>query len=137
MIRNEKIVFWKKSDSVYNYLFYKLKLRNKNNYVDSEYLCKINPLDQHAYLNPYLLPCKNSACFDCIYNNFNLVSENIKCIFDSCKQVHRLQNSLEHDYKTSELIDQKSKELLRNMITFGNKMIDSRGIYRITILRNY
>ena len=36
---------------------------------------------------------------------------------------------LQYDYKTSELIEQKSVELLRNMITFGNNMINSKGIY--------
>ena len=92
-------------------------------------MCKINPFDQHVYLNPYLLPCKNSACFNCINDNFNLVVKNIKCNFNSCQQVHNLKMRLQYDYKTSELIEQKSVELLRNIITFGNNMINSKGIY--------
>jgi hypothetical protein len=136
LIRNEKIVFCKTSSSANNYLFYKLKLRYKNNYVESEYLCKINPFNQHIYCNPYLLPCKNSACFSCINTNYNLVHKNIQCNFETCQQIHDLPKTLERDYQKNDLIDQNLIELLKNIISYGNKMVNSKGNYHLIIIKN-
>jgi hypothetical protein len=78
-----------------NYLIYKINLKTAlNNLNDSKYICKINPLKPHLYQDPYLLPCGNSACLDCIDKHFNIYLNELVCNFESCQKSHRLTQEL-------------------------------------------
>ncbi len=85
------------------------------------YICKLNPFKPHLYENPYLLPCEASACLRCIYENFNLIRNCLKC--NLCREDHQLfeikknielNNRLTKDF---ELITKKILEITYNQIS--------------------
>ena len=60
------------------------------NFPDLSVYCKINPFKQtHLLSNPYLLPCGDSACLDCIYSHYNIFKRIFIC--PMCKQEHKLK----------------------------------------------
>jgi hypothetical protein len=59
-------------------------------FPDSSAYCKINPFKQaHLLSNPYLLPCGDSACLDCIFNHYNIFKRIFIC--PMCKKEHNLK----------------------------------------------
>ena len=97
------------------------KIDAKNNKIDDKmFYCQLNSLykEPHLYSNPYLLPCGNSACLDCIHNDYNIYKGTFKCNFDSCHQEHKL-----------ELLWWKTdvRELIRILLDFGNKLVQTFG----------
>ena len=63
-------------------------------FLDSDAFCKLNLYKKpHILLNPYLLPCGNAACLQCIYKQYNLHKHTLKC--EACNEVHRLPQMLE------------------------------------------
>ena len=119
----DKLIF---KDFKGNYLIYKIDLKTaQNNLIDSKYICKINPLKPHLYQNPYLLPCGNSACLDCIYKHFNIYLNEFICNFESCQQSHRLTQ----DLNLNDIMISSCQNILKNMIEGGNFILSKKGIY--------
>ena len=88
------------------------------NILDSKYICNFNSYLKlpHLYLNSYFSPCGNSACLNCIYLNYNLYNNSIKCNFDNCKQEHKLSQKLVKNEKLMEVIGKNCQELLKCLI---------------------
>ena len=136
LVRNKKIVFAKPCNSITAYLFYKLQVKNYNSFIDSQFMCKINPFNMHIYENPYLLPCQNSACVKCICNSFNKLEKTFKCNFVSCQKFHEISDKIVQDLKTADLIGRNTEKLLTELSSFGLNLIDSLGniIFHIVII---
>jgi hypothetical protein len=92
--------------------------------IDDRYICKLN---QHLYQNPYLLPCGNSACMDCIYDNFNIFTNKFKCSFESCHHEHFLKNNMQKDSKICNLFDKNIGENIKIMIDYGLKTCENNS----------
>ena len=51
-----------------------------HNFLNFDVFCKLNPLKKHHLLtDSYLLNCGNSACLECIYQQFNLLKQTKLC----------------------------------------------------------
>ncbi len=62
--------------------------------LDCNALCKLNPFKKpHLLSNPYLLPCGNSACLECIYQQYNLFQRLLKC--QLCNEEHKIPKQME------------------------------------------
>ena len=105
---------------------------NFNNNIEtkpnSDYNCRINPLKTHLYVNPYLLPCGNTICLECVYKNFNIHLNKFKCNFENCQQFHKLQQKLEKNSKLSQAMIENSGLILKNLMEIGNNFIETKGI---------
>ena len=125
MIINDKIVSINEDQEKF---ISKIETRKKNLNVDSRFICKLNQLDHHLYENPYFLPCGNSACLECIYDNFNIFRNTIKCNFQNCKEEHKLSNLLEknsilnmeiiNNLQLKEELVHDQKRCLEGMLTY-------------------
>ena len=93
--------------------------------VNRQFVCKINQLKEHLFLNPYLLPCGNSACFDCICSNFNAYTRILKCNFDSCNKGHKLPRELKFNFKLNQLIKDDSYKIMKELLETGNLFINN------------
>ena len=63
--------------------------------LNSRFICSINPFNRHLLFNPYELSCGNILCFICIYDHYNLLTNEFKCPFKTCKtHSHLLKNEL-------------------------------------------
>ena len=87
--------------------------------IDSRFMCKINPSKPHVYFNPYFLPCGNSACIECICDNFNIFRNFFKCCFENCKEEHRIINRLEKNT----IIEKNLMELVEIILTRSLKLL--------------
>ena len=122
IVYNEMIIL---QDGDVNIYTYKIHLKRKifENSINSEYICKFNPLNPHLYSNPYILPCGHSACLDCIYDNYNLHLRKLNCDFDECHENHVLSDKLvKKNFNLSESIEKNNEELICSMIKFGNSI---------------
>jgi hypothetical protein len=56
------------------YLTQKVPVSKKSeNCFEYNAFCKLNPFkNPHLLSNPHVLPCGNSACLECIYQQYNL-----------------------------------------------------------------
>ena len=121
MIHNEKLYF---SDSNEHLLIYKTNFKKLENFIDMKYMCKINPLRPHLYSNPYLLPCGNSVCLDCIYDNYNIYKRIFTCNFESCQGEHKLiQQELKENLKLKEMIHKELNGLVGSIIELKSHSI--------------
>jgi hypothetical protein len=88
--------------------------------------CRLNPFKKpHLITNGYLLPCGNSVCLDCIYQQYNLFKRTLIC--QICTQEHNLPQKLEpdNDPVTSNL----TYELMLIMLINENKKtLSAQGI---------
>ncbi len=89
MVSQNKMLFKSKSC----YLIQKFLFSKPHIFLDSDAFCKLNQL-KHSHLlkNSYVLPCGNSACLECIYQQFNLFKQTLMC--QICNQEHRLPKEL-------------------------------------------
>lgn len=71
--------------------------------------CYLNENDVHFLIEPKILPCLNSACFECIKSAMANGASNLNCSL--CKQVHANLN----------LTQLKSNELLIDQIEANSK----------------
>ena len=122
MVSGNKMLF--KSRSCY--LIQKVPLCEAHNFPDFDVFCKLNPLKKpHFLTNSYLLPCGNSACLECIYQQYNLFKQILICRI--CNQVHRLPIELEPVNKWVSSIDVNEK-LFEMSINESKKVISHLGI---------
>jgi hypothetical protein len=87
--------------------------------------CKLNRLNTHHLLNPYpcVLPCRNLACLECIYNHYNLFKRTFKC--ELCNQDHRLAQKLYQSISMNELLN---KNVTSTLIDENEIVITNIGI---------
>ena len=97
------------------------------NKIDNKFICKNNPTKPHLYLNPFFLPCKNTACLECIYSNFNIFKNLFKCNFDSCNEEHILNNMLEKNT----IIEAILKTVVNLVLTNADELIGQKGKFFI------
>ena len=92
MVLNKKLIFQNKDKTIcfiYSMNFDEIKPLPR---INSMYLCKVQSFYRpyHLYKDPHILPCGNSACLECIYRGFNAYKKSYKCLFDSCKDEHKI-----------------------------------------------
>lgn len=98
----------------YMYDFKYLNLNNDEARVDSKYVCQLNSdSEYHTYIypfliKPYILPCDNTACLKCIYENYNIFTKKLKCNFDTCKSEHLItkKDIKLNDHLIKDMIDE-------------------------------
>jgi hypothetical protein len=77
----------------YDQIFYgKIYINNSIKIDEEKFICKVNSFKPHLFYDPYILPCKNSACIECIYQNFNIHKQTFKCNYVKCKTYHNFNN---------------------------------------------
>ena len=112
---------------------YKIRLEKTNDLFDPKYICKINPLSPHLYLNPYSLPCGNSICLHCIWKNFILYKGTISCQFDTCRLEHKLPHYLKVDTVMNKDMNENFKEILETMFEKGRNVTYLKGDKKINL----
>ena len=106
-------------------LILKYNLKKLQNFIiNPEYICKINPFKPHLYKNPYLLPCGNSICFNCVFQNFNTYLNEFMCNFETCQQVHEFKE-IKKNLELNEMISNSVQEILRSMIDKGERFLET------------
>ena len=68
--------------------------------------CKLNQYGKpHLLTNPYLLPCGNVACLDCIHRHYNIFKRSFQCI--KCNQEHKnlVNEGMNTEIKENELLN--------------------------------
>ncbi len=123
MVLGDKMLFRSRSC----YLMKKVPVfSNPGKFRDFEVFCKLNPFKKvHLLLNPYLLPCGNSACLECIYQQYNLFKHTLTCVL--CNQEHKLPKQLEPTNKLT-ISDFFTHNLIHSMIDENKKFISDLGI---------
>lgn len=53
--------------------------------------CNFNRNSCHILKRSKILPCGNTACYDCIKSNLR-INNQLSCPFEKCKQVHEIIN---------------------------------------------
>ena len=136
MYLNENIIF---SDLSGISFVNKLELQAKVS--TSKYKCYLNTYQPHLFKNPYLLPCGNSACLDCIHENMNIYKNRFKCYdhvqvsngnnnyINTCnEQQHGLfMLKIDKNTKLDEAIKENSEEILTEMLMDGVEIINKTG----------
>jgi hypothetical protein len=62
-------------------------------FIDCNAFCYLNPFKKaHILSNPYLLPCGNSACLKCIFQQYNLFQRLLKC--QICNEEHKIPKQM-------------------------------------------
>ena len=116
------------SDNLKHMVTYKIIFRDKKNISDSlrQYTCAFDSSKPHLFADPYLLPCNNKACLDCIIKNVNIndqIGVSIKCEFDSCKEFHVLNIlKLENGLASSNLMTENLEDIVKCLINNGNEI---------------
>ena len=107
--------------------------------IDTKFICKINPSKPHVYFHPYFLPCRNSACIECICNYFNIFTNTIKCSFENCKEIHPITRELEKNtiiennlIELVETISARSLKVLKKSIDID--VFDARFDYTLKLV---
>ena len=96
IINGHLILFDNSSMFVQEIVYSSFNDQNSLNYDHNGfYICKLNRSNHHMCRNPYLLPCGNIACLECIYDNYNLFLNKFQCNFDECGAEHELNGKLE------------------------------------------
>ena len=122
MVSGDELLF--KSRSCY--LIQKFPLCKPDKFPDFDVFCKLNPLKKtHLLTNSYLLPCGNSACLECIYQQYNLFKQTLMC--QICNQEHILPKELEPVNKWVSSTD-VNERLFKIPIYECKKVISSLGI---------
>ena len=132
IVLNNKIILCDDGKGVY--FVYKIEIAKGNfsilNNIDLKYICKSNQYlkSPHLYSNPYLLPCGNSVCLDCIHLNYNLHKSTIKCNFENCNAEHVLTEPLEKYTDMINLIKKNSNKLTESLIENEKIILNNLGI---------
>ena len=113
IVVNNKIIF---GDDKGNYFIYRIEFNKSSSSINSKYICKLNPFKPHLYLNPYLLPCNNSACWECICYHYNIHKGIFKCNFDDCKDEHKLPEHLNPGLQLRKFMDDDFKDILKSFL---------------------
>ena len=92
--------------------------------IEDKFICKANTAYPHLYKNPYILPCGNSACLDCIYENYNILTNSYKCNLDTCKEKHRLIRHLERNEKFNKILEDNLADIFKNFKEYGDKLYE-------------
>ena len=88
-------------------------------------LCKINPLrEPHLLSNPYVLPCSDVACFDCINDHFNIFKRSFQC--EKCKQEHKNEQEFQK-FDDLKLRDFLNKDVISKLIDENKISISKLG----------
>ena len=72
--------------------------------------------------NPHELPCGNISCLDCIYDNYNLFTNEFKCPFEKCKSRSHL---LKNQFVKLNIIENNIGEICGNQIDYLNKSLSN------------
>ena len=97
--------------------------------IEDKFICKANSAYPHLYKNPYILPCGNSACLDCIYENYNILTNSYKCNLDTCKEKHQLiRNYLNPNEKFNKVFDDSLAEIFKHFKECGDILYDEYDI---------
>ena len=95
----------------------------KNDDSKSKLFCSSNRYrGAHILRNPCMLPCGNSACLNCIYDNFNIYKNTFECNFESCQKEHRLEAKLNPNIKLENAIMKNCDKILKSFIAKAKKM---------------
>jgi hypothetical protein len=124
LVSRDKMLFRSKSC----YIIQNVPLSVKpQKFLDCDAFCKLNPFKKpHLLSNPYLLPCGNSACLECINQKYNLFQRLLKC--QICNQEHIPKQMETANLSTISGI--YSQNLIHMMIINENKtFISDLGIF--------
>ena len=110
IVVNNKIIF---GDDEGNYFIYRIEFKKSSSSINSKYICKLNPFKPHLYTNPYLLPCNNSACWECICYHYDIHKGVFKCNFDDCKDEHKLPQILNPNLQLKKIMEDDCAEILK------------------------
>jgi hypothetical protein len=114
MVVEGKMILKSKS----RYIIQKIEISKALNLIDCDAFCKLNLYKKpHLLLNPYLLPCGNIACLECIYHNYNIFKKTLKC--EICNQEHAILEQLEPVNKS--IIDNLFNQNLFDKLMRKNK----------------
>ena len=113
-----------------------LSISNRNidkNDLNKKFICTINPFNKHLLFDPYRLSCGNISCIECIYDYYNLLTNEFKCPFENCEfKSHSLKTEL---FKLN-IIEDNAAEICANQIDFFNKRLSKLTIdYRKFLLK--
>jgi hypothetical protein len=88
--------------------------------------CRLNPFKKlHLISKGYRLPCGNSVCLDCIYQQYNLFKRTLIC--QICTQEHNLPQKLEPD--NNPVTSNLTYESMLIMLIYENKKtLSAQGI---------
>jgi hypothetical protein len=112
------------------YLIQEVPVSKKSeNFFEYNAFCKLNPFKKpHLLSNPHVLPCGNSACLECIYQQYNLFKKSLTCLL--CNQEHVLSKQLEptnqstingfYDLKFINMIIDENKVFISNLGILNN-----------------
>jgi hypothetical protein len=126
LIFGDKMIFKVFTHDKYEYLVQKLPFINKSYSNDYNAFCKFkSPFKPpHLLSNPHLLPCGNSACLDCIYDNYNLFKRTFKC--EICNQGHILPQILK-PLNRSIINDCLNQNLVKMIVEEQKSLISNLG----------
>ena len=118
-ITNDKIIMHDGDDNTFWGTF-----EIKSSILETIYTCNMNPFKPHLYENPYLLPCGASGCYFCIYKNYNLIKNSMKC--NLCSVQHKLFE-IKKNFELSEKLSKDSKLIVKKMIEISFSHMSSLG----------
>ena len=86
---NDKMFYKNYNKNWFEKMSYEIQYVPCFNLSSFDAFCKFN-LSKEAHLlrNPYILPCSNLACLDCIYHHYNIFRRSFQCL--KCNQAHNL-----------------------------------------------
>ena len=123
-VHHDKMFFMSKT----SYIIEKVPLL-KSNLLEYDVFCvfcRLNSFKKsHLITNPYLLPCGNSACLDCIHQHYNIFKRTLQC--GICNQEHKLPQKLEPQ-KNSIECNFLPEMVLIMMINDNEKILSKSGI---------
>lgn len=100
---------------------------NQAYFNESEIFCHLNSNKVHLLNNPFILPCGNTACFECIFKQYNGYLDTFKC-FKSCNKNHNL---FKDSIKRSNIIEEKLNFICRKIINYRIKDADLSSMLEI------
>ena len=92
--------------------------------IEEQFICKANSAYPHLYKNPCILPCGNSACLDCIYENYNILTNSYKCNLDTCKEKHQLIRHLKPNEKLNKIFEDNLADIFKHFKEYGDKLYE-------------
>jgi hypothetical protein len=121
MYLNENIIFSNLSGIS---IVTRIELEGKDS--RNKYKCYFNPNQPHIYCNPYLLPCGNSACLDCIQWSMNIFIQKFRC---GCNEKqHSFDTEMKKNSKLNETMKENTHEILNEMLITGVEIMHKTGI---------
>lgn len=85
--------------------------------------CQYNRYYLHSMKIPYLLPCNKYACLKCICENYDFISNTLKCKY--CGNEHKYE--INRKNFMNESFNQHIKEIASVLVTYKKKLISSLG----------